>query len=556
MREWGRIVARSFVAIAVLAGAYAAVAWWTGRQVPAALQVEGVSVGGMTTDQAAERLTTALGPKAAAPIRVDLAGTQTFVTIDPADSGLSLDLPATFEGLTGFTLSPSVIWSRLSGRTDVPVQIRVDQQRLRAVLTEKASAIQTTPVDGTVSFSGGKVTTSPPARGTALNVDDAVSKVTQAWPRASVVSAAADVTEPKVTQAKLDQALASFANPAMAGPVTIVVGDKTVALTPDKFAEALSMAPDAGGALAPVVDKEALRGVVTAATSSIAVPAKDAAIVLEGDRPVVRPAVDGVAVDTASAADLLLAAFSTAERRVTLTTTLAKAAFTTESAQALGVKEVISSFDSAYPYDPPRTNNLTIGALSVNGTLIKPGETFSLNKVLGERTTAKGYQEAGVINDGRLTKNVGGGVSQISTVTYNLAWFAGVELKEHKAHSFYISRYPAGREATVSWPNLDNKWVNNTPYGILVQMWLSGGQVHGRMWSTKNVEVEAVPGPRTNVRTGTTIVDNSRSCVPHAFTDGFDITVRRIIRKGGTVVAQESYATRYQPADRVICTAR
>ena len=200
------------------------------------------------------------------------------------------------------------------------------------------------------------------------------------------------------------------------------------------------------------------------------------------------------------------------------------------------------SFDSAYPYDPPRTNNMTLGAAAVNGTLIKPGEVFSLNKVMGERTSAKGYQEAGVISNNRLTKNVGGGVSQISTVTYNLAWFAGVELTAHKAHSFYISRYPAGREATVSWPDLDNKWTNNSPYGILVQMWLSGGQVHGRMWSTKVYDVTAVAGPRTNIKHGRSITDSSPSCVPHAFTDGFDITVQRVFSKGGSVVKRESYS--------------
>ena len=120
MREWSRIVVRSVVAVAILVGAYVAVAWWTGRQVPAALAVEGVSVGGMTTEQATERLTTELAAKAKTPIRVDLAGTQSSVSIDPVASGLSFDIPGTLDGLTGFTLDPTVIWARLSGRTDRP----------------------------------------------------------------------------------------------------------------------------------------------------------------------------------------------------------------------------------------------------------------------------------------------------------------------------------------------------------------------------------------------------------------------------------------------------
>ncbi|MBK7273762.1 MAG: VanW family protein [Actinomycetales bacterium] len=554
MREWSRIVVRSVVAVAILVGAYVAVAWWTGRQVPAALVVEGVSVGGMSTEQAAERLTTELAGKAKTPIRVDLAGTQSSVSIDPVASGLSFDIPGTLDGLTGFTLDPTVIWARLSGRTDRPILVKADEPRLLAALTEKAATVQTTAVDGTVSFAGGKVATTPAVDGVALQLDDAVRKVVQAWPRVESVTAAASITAPKVTKAKVDAAVTSFAAPAMSGPVTIVVGDKTAVVTPEQYAEALSMVPDESGTLNPVVDKEALRGVVASATSAVVVAPKDATIVLEGDKPVIRPSVDGVSVDTASAADLLVKALTAPDRRVSLSTVAAKATLTTEGAQALGVREVIASFDSAYPYDPPRTNNMTLGAAAVNGTLIKPGEVFSLNKVMGERTSAKGYQEAGVISNNRLTKNVGGGVSQISTVTYNLAWFAGVELTAHKAHSFYISRYPAGREATVSWPDLDNKWTNNSPYGILVQMWLSGGQVHGRMWSTKVYDVTAVAGPRTNIKHGRSITDSSPSCVPHAFTDGFDITVQRVFSKGGSVVKRESYSTTYVPADQIICS--
>lgn len=554
MREWSRIVVRLVVSVAILAGAYLAVAWWTGRQVPAALVVEGVSVGGMTTEQATQRLTSDLAAKAKTPIRVDLADTQASVTLDPKASGLSFDIPGTLEGLSGFTLDPTLIWTRLSGRSDRPVLVKVDEPRLLAALTEKAAAVQTQAVDGSVSFTGGKVVTTAAVDGVAMHLDDAVRKVVQAWPRVESVTAATTITRPKVTQAKVDAAVTSFAGPAMSGPVTIVVGDKTAVVTPEQYAEALSMTPDESGTLTPVVDKEALRGVVASATSAIVVPAKDATIVLEGDKPVIRPSVDGVSVDTAPAADLLVKALTATDRRVALSTVAAAPSLTTEGAQALGVKEIISSFDSAFPNDPPRTTNMTLGAAAVNGTLIRPGEVFSLNTVMGERTAAKGYQEAGVILNNRFSRNVGGGVSQISTVTYNLAWFAGVELTEHKAHSLYISRYPAGREATVSWPDLDNKWTNNTPYGILMQMWLSGGQVHGRMWSTKVYDVTAVAGPRTNIRQGKTVTDSSPSCIPHGSSEGFDITVQRVISKGGTVVKRESYKTTYVPADRIVCS--
>ena len=556
MREWGRILARSMIAIVVLAGAYLAVAWWTGRAVPAALVVEGVSVGGMTTEQATERLQAEFAAKVKAPIRVDLAGTNSSFSLEPATAGLTLDLPGTLAGLSGFTVDPSVIWNRLSGRPERPLLVHVDQNRLSEALTAQAVKVQSAPVDGTVSFVGGKVVTTPAHNGLALHVDDAARKITQAWPRVQSVTADATVTEPKVTQAKLDAAVRTFATPAMSGPVTIVIGDKTAVVTPEQYAGALSMVPDATGALAPVVDAEALRGVVVSATSGFVVPAQNASIVLEGGAPVVRPSVAGVAVDTTPAADLLVKAMTAPDRRLALSLVPAAPALTTEAAQALGVKELVATFDSTFPNNPDRTVNLTTAANTINGTLIKPGEVFSLNGILGERTAAKGYREAGMILNGRLVKATGGGVSQISTVIYNLAWFSGVALTEHQAHSFYISRYPAGREATVNWPTIDNKWTNTTPYGMLVQMWVSGSQVHGRMWSTKVYDVEAIEGPRTNPRPGKVIRDSSAGCVPQSsIVAGFDITVKRVIRKAGAVVKTESYTTTYDAEDQIICTS-
>lgn len=556
MREWGRILARSMIAIVVLAGAYLAVAWWTGRAVPAALVVEGVSVGGMTTEQATERLQAEFAAKVKAPIRVDLAGTNSSFSLEPATAGLTLDLPGTLAGLSGFTLDPSVIWNRLSGRPERPLLVHVDQNRLSEALTAQAVKVQSAPVDGTVSFVGGKVVTTPAHNGLALHVDDAARKITQAWPRVQSVTADATVTEPKVTQAKLDAAVRTFATPAMSGPVTIVIGDKTAVVTPEQYAGALTMVPDETGALAPVVATEALRGVVVSATSGFVVPAQNASIVLEGGAPVVRPSVAGVAVDTTPAADLLVKAMTAPDRRMVLSLVPAAPALTTEAAQALGVKELVATFDSTFPNNPDRTVNLTTAANTINGTLIKPGEVFSLNGILGERTAAKGYREAGMILNGRLVKATGGGVSQISTVIYNLAWFSGVALTEHQAHSFYISRYPAGREATVNWPTIDNKWTNTTPYGMLVQMWVSGSQVHGRMWSTKVYDVEAIEGPRTNPRPGKVIRDSSAGCVPQSsIVAGFDITVKRVIRKAGAVVKTESYTTKYDAEDQVICTS-
>jgi len=546
---------RMLIAALVLAAAYVALAVVVGRQVPSTATVEGVDVGGMTAQAAAATLKRELGELATAPIKVAVGDTGRTITIDPSAAGMSLDIDGTLEGMSGFTLSPVRIWEHLTGGVHRRVGTFVDQDRVTAAVTSQAKTVSSPPKDGTISFPDGKVSVTPAAVGVAVKVDQVVEAVRAAYPRTPALVAEVVRTDPKVTQVKLDAALTTFATPAMSAPISLVVADHTAPLLPAQYAPALAMAPDAGGALTPTLDRAKLTGLVMAAIKGFLVPPQDARFVLENDAPKIIPSAEGVTVDPALIPDLVLAALTSPQRTVTLKAAVAQPTLTTAKAQALGVAAVISSFDSTFPYNPSRTANLVAAATTINGTFIPPGATFSLNKILGERTADKGYQEGYVIEDGRLVKGTGGGISQVSTVVYNLAWFAGADLTEHTPHTFYISRYPEGREATVYWPNLDNKWKNSSPYGMLVQMWVSKDQVHGRIWSTKVYDVESVQGSRTNVMPGRELTDDTTECVPQPeMTPGFDVTVQRILSQNGGVVKTEDHPTHYAPEDKITCT--
>jgi vancomycin resistance protein YoaR len=488
-------------------------------------------------------------------ILVTLGRTGRTFTLEPAESGLALDIPGTLDGVTGFTLNPVAIWQHLTGTVDRPVLTTVDAERLTASVAARAKASEVGPKDGAVSFADGKATPVAAVTGVAVPVEPLVRQVEAAYPRMRAVTAEVTLTPPGVTQQELDAAMTSFATPVMSGPVTLVAGSATAALPPEKFGAALSMQAGAEGGLSPVIDKGKLGTIVTEALATVLPTAQDARIVIENNAPKVLPSVEGVSVDPTAAADVVAAALTATDRTARLAATVSKPKLTTGAAKALGVKELVASFDSRFPYNPSRTANLVTASNTINGTLLKPGETFSLNGILGERTEAKGYREGYVIESGRLVKGVGGGISQVSTVVYNLAWFSGATLVEHTPHAFYISRYPEGREATVYWPSIDNKFTNSTPHGMLIQMWVADSQVHGRVWSTRTYDVEAVKGPRTNVQPGQSITDDSVACVPQPeMTPGFDVTVTRIIRQSGTELKREQYSTSYQPEDRIVCT--
>lgn len=550
------IVAWGGLVLFIVVGLYLAVAIAVGRQAPASATVEGVQIGGLGRDAAVARVESALAERATSPITVSAGpGGRTF-TVDPTTSGLALDVPATVDGLTGFSLNPADIWHHVSGSTARPVRTRVDAQRLTAAVAEGARQVDVAAKDAGVSFAtDGTATAVPATNGVSVTVTPTVEAVAAAYPRTATVNAEGTTTPPAVSDQQAEAVMASFVRPALSGPVTLVAGPVTVALQPAQVATTLSVARGPAGGLAPVVDKARLGALVKEAIGPALAQPKDARLVIDGDAPKVEPSVAGVTVDATAAAEVVAAALTAPDRTARLAATVAQPAVTTDALQALGVKELVASFDSRFPYNPDRTANLITAADTINGTLLKPGETFSLNGTLGERTADKGYREGYVIEDGRLVKGTGGGVSQISTVVYNLAWFSGATLVEHTSHTFYISRYPEGREATVYWPDLDNTFTNSTPHGMFIQMWVDDNQVHGRVWSTKTYEVESVKSARSNMRPGKVLSDGSTECVPQPeITPGFDVTVTRIIKQGDAVVASEDYTTRYQAEDKVVCT--
>ena len=196
----------------------------------------------------------------------------------------------------------------------------------------------------------------------------------------------------------------------------------------------------------------------------------------------------------------------------------------------------------------------------INNTLLLPGKTFSLNKTLGERTRKNGYVPGYIIRDGRFRMELGGGVSQSATTTFNAVFFAGLKDVEHAPHGLYIDRYPAGREATVFWPTLDLRFKNDTEYGVLIEARLNEatndrqGKITVRMWSTKTYEkVTSSELRRSNSTSGPVIRDSRSDCEPQEAVQGFDVNYERRFYQDGKVVKTEKFFWRYKPTSQVIC---
>lgn len=172
------------------------------------------------------------------------------------------------------------------------------------------------------------------------------------------------------------------------------------------------------------------------------------------------------------------------------------------SPESLGIKEPISTFTSFFSPGQSRVKNIHRIADLVDGVVVGPGQSFELNKHVGRRTRKNGFTDGGAIQEGHMVSEVGGGVSQFATTFFNAAWFSGVLIPQHKAHSQYFARYPAGREATLNYPGVNLEIINDTPYAILIDTSHTSSSVTVTFWSTKYWEVDSERGKCL--------------CVPHA----------------------------------------
>ena len=547
--------------LVLLGGAYVAAYFVAGNQVPAKASVEGVAIGGMSPDQAVQKLETELAPTLFTPIKLNSGGTT--VELDPAESGFSADYEATVRNAGGgFSWNPADIVAAFTGGEEIELVRNVDDELLRSSVGQFADDFQKDAVDATVAFNDGAIARTDGEDAQELDVDATTADTREAVERgAGNVEVTLTSTPPAVTTEMVDEVVTSFADPLMSGPITITHEADTMEVAPGAVAAATTFAVE-GDKIVPTIDQDALFEATAESQRALKLgEPTNAGYSFNGGTPTVIPSKDGATLDPKALHDAVLKAATGDARTAEVETTVKKAEFTTEDAERLKPKEVIGEFSTQYPHAAYRNTNLGQAAKSVNGTVVLPGEIFSLNDTLGPRTAANGYVDGYVINGGRLVKEGGGGISQAATTLFNAGFFAGYEDVEHKPHSLYFDRYPAGREATVYYGSLDMRFRNNTEYPAIIQGYVnpssSGkrGTITFKIWSQKTWDkVESTELVKSDFYTGQDrTIEGDPACEPQAPIRGFTVTWERLFYKDGAIAKREPFKWKYNAGDRIIC---
>ena len=403
-----------------------------------------------------------------------------------------------------------------------------DRATTAATLSEREGSKRRDPVDPQLRVRNGAFVVLPGSDGEGIDVDALLGQLPAAVAasRGPITIKANRVPLPSTFTNEELQSLVDLATARTAHPLRIVAGGSDFEISSARLRAWVKPAINDRRLALTLNDQRAIAGLKTI-LGTLPKPAVEATITIDDQGQVVAaPSAEGAeccADDSVKRLERALA--SGGVDPVTIDLKNLEPKTTTEELATYKITKQLSTFTTKHRAGEDRVKNIHRIADLVRGQIIPPGTTFSLNGFVGERTAERGFVQAHVIEDGVFKDSYGGGISQFTTTLFNAAFFGGLDIPEYKAHSIYISRYPFGREATLSWEKPDLKIRNATPYGVLIWPTYTASNITVTLYSSPYAVGEAGEpkvtqrGECTDVRTirtrtfidGTTKTDTFRA---------------------------------------------
>lgn len=553
------------------------------------VSVSGVDLGGKAPREARALLEAELPKRAADPVTV-VYKDKTW-SYGPAELGVGFDYAASVSKAMsvgrggGAFESLADRWRAWFGGVALDARPAADEALVAKMLGDVAAGTDVAPVDAAVTLDGVDASVTPGSDGVALEREKAADAVLAAFLSDDRRVEAPVATDPvDVTDAEAQEA-ARTAEKMLSGPVTVTYEKKSWDFSAEKVAGwvAFKRSDDVtGGATGEVIataagetsgtadvtlvalidPTRAAKAVIPTIGTDIGRPAKDAEFKTSNGTVTIVPSQTGIGPDMDSLAVALTDKLvkGGGDRTVALITTRTEPSITTEKARSMGIKERISTYTTTYESgNKPRVNNIHLLGDSLDGKLVAPGGTFSFNGAIGERTAGKGYKEANAIVNGKLVPQLGGGICQVGTTLFNAVFESGLPVSERRNHSFYISHYPKGRDATVSWGGPDFKFKNDTDKWVLISVSYTSSSITISLYGTDpGYEVTSSVGQWSDITKfpteeikDPTLVTGIRIVEDGGIT-GRSITVKRTVTKDGKVVRTDSFVSKYRPKVEIV----
>ncbi len=459
--------------------------------------------------------------------------------IDAQRLGLSVDRSATISaaldvGRQGSAVTRPFGWlARAFGGDRVDAVLDLDPEAAEAGLAAVSRTISIEPGPPTMSLVNGRLELAAGEAGSILDVTRLVRDLSGSLPSqpGDEINVEAFTTTDSMIDVSI-QALVDRLNGNTSEPITLRAGSRTAVFEPAEFRGWLRLDTTAEPAVARL-DGSAMAARTNELLETAQPSIETRSLIVEGN--VLRlPEENATTCCTPDMADDVLESVLSGQ------TTIDVELVTDDRGPLieLGLRQLIGEFTTNHPAGQDRVLNIQRMAEIVRGAVIQPGEEFSLNAFVGERTADRGFVAAGVIYDGVFAEDIGGGVSQFATTLFNAAFFAGLDLNDYQAHSIYIDRYPYGREATVNWPSVDLKIGNSTEAPVLIWSEFTDSSITVKLFGTAWVAAEQTDQEVTMVESCTRVR-----------------TERTRVWLDGREEVDNVFAT-YQPSEGVGCDGR
>ena len=554
------LIRLAIVAAATLLAALLASAVWLSRadggHLPPGVSVSGVALGGKTFEEARALLNARAEERLAQEITFVLPGGE--YTIDAENLGLEPGLDTVLRQAEGSRGAVGRLKARLGVAEEIELSLpyRVEPGAIRDVVAEIAELVERRVRPGSIRLVDNRIVTEEAQPGLEIDSEKLFDLLRDLPERVTVP---VTEVEPSITSAAIASARA-LAETLTASPPDVFFRRERLELPEELLRSALSFRRN-GREIAVELESAPLGRSLRESFARFERTPIDAAFEVEDKKVRVVRSKAGRRLAVSATVEAIVAGAADGQTEVEAVFRVRQPSFTTKKARALGINELVGTFTTEYACCPPRVTNIQQAASILDGTTIGPGETFSLNEELGERTEERGFVEAPMIGEGgKLVDAVGGGVSQIATTLFNAAFFSGLELNTHTPHSFYISRYPEGREATVSWEGPELVFRNDWPTALLMRVRASdtdltasffSSRLTRRVVTTTEERFDPVPA-KTVVEKNPELEPGERNVLQTGGTPGFSVEYTRMVFRGEELVRDERWITHYDPANTIV----
>lgn len=525
-------------------------------RVPRGVAVGGVDIGGLTESQAEQRLRIELEDQVREPVRVHAGNMDS--SLQPMQSGLQVDWKATVEQAGQQPLNPITRIRSFWETREVGIISKITDEPLNRAMNRVTRELSRDAENAELSINAeGRAEIKDDIPGQTVDRDTLRANVVENWLNTErLIEQEADVVEAVIRKEAAKKAVTDVVEPATSGNLVFHGRDEVDGLiTPQNMHSILSFAPDEEAkGFRPEWNTEVAQELLEEQLDGTEVRYRDAGFDFASGSLSVIPSQDGVSIkwdDTLH--DFQGKALSKDKREFDVVYEDKPAKYTTEQAQKAHFNDVVGEFTTS-GFSSASGVNIRRVAQMVTGAIVLPGETFSLNGYTGPRGEAQGFVESGIIIDGHASEAIGGGISQFATTLYNASYFAGMEDVAHTPHSYYISRYPAGREATVYEGAIDLKFRNPFDTPVRITAFANSSSVTVQMHGVKQVNVESIAGSRTKPTSPHRVELSGDKCTPSGGAPGFTTTDTRVIRNlDGSERSRQTTTTVYDPQPIVTC---